>query len=393
MQQRVEFRDLYHAWRATRRGKKPSRNQLAFEIDPLGNLLRLQAELNAGTWKPRRSMCFVSLRPKTREIHAPDFADRIVHHLLVARLEPIYERRFIHDSYANRQGKGSHAAVQRLQRFVRQVASGQGGGWYLQLDIHNYFNSIPRARLWQMLKPVLVRAEAPAWVLHAAHSLLRHPPLHAGVVLRGAAEHFAMVPPHKRLANAPKGCGIPVGNLSSQFLSNVYLDPLDQFAKHVLGARRYLRYVDDFVLVHHDRARLERYQAEITKFLGEELGLSLKPEIRLRRLEDGIDFLGYVIRPTHTLVRPRVVAHAREAIARWEAKHVHGNAIVATPDDLRALQATAASYAGHLRHANSYRLTAALHRRFPWLGTATRRRRFRRRMEGRRMRIRFGARG
>jgi hypothetical protein len=385
--QGVPLRALYKAYRAARSGKKPSHNQLAFDVRWTDHLLQLQRELESCRWRPRPCTSFIATRPKAREIHAPDFADRVVHHWLVRQLEAIYEPRFIFDSYANRRGKGSHAAVRRLQGFVRQVASGQGGGWYLQLDVHNFFNSIPRATLWRMLKPVLQRAGLSMPALRATHALLRHG---ARIAHRHATpEQQALVPPHKRLANAPAGCGLPVGNLSSQFLANVYLDALDQFVKHRLKAKRYLRYVDDFVLVHRDRAVLERWQAEIARFLAGELHLSLKPDIRLRRLEDGIDFLGYVIRPTHTLVRRRVVSHAREAFARFERAHVGAMRIRATPAELRAMQSVAASYAGHLRHADSFRLRRALVRRFAWLRIAARPRRFHRRLEGRRLSLPF----
>lgn len=118
----------------------------------------------------------------------------------------------------------------------------------------------------------------------------------------------------------------------------------------------------------------------------------MKADIRLRPLTDGIDFLGYVVRPTHTLVRPRVVAHAREAFAAWEQQHVTAGAITATPAALRQIQSTAASYAGHLRHANSHRLQVVLCKRFPWLETAARSRRFHHRLEDRKITITHGAR-
>ena len=261
--QQVSLRVLHGAWKAARRGKVPSLNLLDFEARWADRLLELQREINTGNWKPRPSTCFIASRPKAREIHAPDFADRVVHHWLVPQLEAIYEPRFIFDSFANRKGKGSHAAVVRLQQFVREVDSGQGGGWYLQLDIHNFFNSIHRATLWQMLKPVLLRANLPEAVMRTTHALLRNPPLSAGVTLRASAAEVALVPPHKRLVNAPPGCGLPIGNLSSQFLANVYLDRLDQFVKHTLKAKRYLRYVDDFVLVHQDREQLATWQRQI----------------------------------------------------------------------------------------------------------------------------------
>ena len=372
----VPLRALYKAWRDARQGKRPSRNQLAFDIRWPDGLLQLQRELEAGTWHPRPSTCFVATRPKAREIHAPDFADRVVHHWLVPQLEAIWDPRFIGDSYANRCGKGSHAAVRRLQGFVRQVASGQGNGYFLQLDIRNFFNSIHRPTLWSMLKPVMQRHGLSSTVQHATHALLRHPPLQSGVQLCGRLEDFTLVPAHKRLANAAPGCGLPIGNLSSQLFANIYLDRLDQFVKHVLKARRYVRYVDDFVLVHHDREVLAQWKVEIEAFLARELRLQLKDDVRLRPLTDGIDFLGYVIRPSHTLVRQRVVSHARAALADWERRHVVGSAIHATPEELHQVQSIAASYEGHLRHASSYRLRQSIHRRFPWLLAATRRRRF-----------------
>jgi len=381
----VTFQALHRAWKRARRQKVPSHNQMRFDAHWMENLMHLEREIAGGTWHPRPATCFIATRPKAREIHAPDFADRVVHHWLVPQLESVFERRFIHDSYANRMGKGSHAAVRRSQAFARQVHSGQGGGWYLQLDVHNFFNSIHRPTLWAMLKRRMGRAGVPLQLQQVTHALLRHDPLRAGVRVRATAAELAQVPPHKRLSSARPGCGLPIGNLSSQFFANVYLDALDQFVKHDLKAKRYLRYVDDFVLFHHDRAQLEAWRATIERFLAEQLKLSLKPEIRLRRLTDGLDFLGYVIRPTHTLARHRVVAHARQAFAQWEGQHVRSDRIRATPQDMERIRGVAASYGGHLRHASAHRLQRAFHARFPWLRAAMQPRRFPLRLRGRRI--------
>ncbi len=356
--------------------KVPSFNQLRFDHRWADGLLQLQRELLAGQWEPRPSTCFVATRPKAREIHAPDFADRVVHHWLVPQLEAMWEPTFIHDSYANRKGCGSHAAVRRAQQFVRQVHSGQGGGWYLQLDVANFFNSIHRPTLWRMLRTRLQRRGAPLVVQQATHALLRRSPLHAGVQYRATAAEQAQVPPHKRLANAPAGRGLPIGNLSSQFFANVYLDALDQFAKHVLKAKRYLRYVDDFVLFHHDREQLAAWRDQIEAFLQDSLGLRLKPEQKLCRLTDGLDFLGYVIYPTHTLARRRVVGHLHTALTEWEGKHVQGDQLRGTPADFRDLSNRIASFTGHLRHASNHRLIRRVHIRFPWLRSAVWPRRF-----------------
>ena len=385
----VTVRELYNAMRAARRKKRPSANQLKFELRWMDRLIEFEGAINTGRWSPAPATCFIATRPKAREIHAPDFGDRVVHHWLVPQLESIYEPSFIFDSYANRKGKGSHAAVKRLQQFVCQVHSGQGGGWYLQLDVHNFFNSIHRPTLWQMLKARLMRAGLSEMALKVTHALLRHPVERQGVIYRSTAAERRLVPPHKRLENAAPGCGLPIGNLSSQFFANVYLDKLDQFMKHELKAKRYLRYVDDFVLVHRDRAVLERWQAEIETFLARELRLKLKPDIRLRPLSAGIDFLGYVVYPTHTRIRPRVLRHAKAAIATWRQQHMRRGEASGTPEDFRRIRSIWSSYQGHMRHANSWRLQQTFHRRQPWLMPLTStRRRFSHRLEGRRLHIR-----
>ncbi|WP_082132108.1 RNA-directed DNA polymerase [Luteimonas sp. FCS-9] len=385
---RVELRALFDAYQAARRGKRPSFDKLGFERRWIDQLYSVQAELNAGTWAPSASTCFIATRPKAREIHAPAFRDRVVHHWLVPQLEAIYEPRFIAHSYANRVGKGSHAAVRYAQRCVHQVQDGQGGGFFLKLDIHNFFNSIRRDLLWAQMKPVLQRAGSPDAAMRATHALLRGDPLRAGVRLRATAEQLALVPRHKRLDMAPRHCGLPIGNLSSQFLANVCLDALDQFVKHTLKARRYVRYVDDFVLFHQDRAQLQRWLRQIETFLSEKLGLRLKDATELRPLTAGLDFLGYVIYPTHTLVRRRVVAHLQEALSNWEVAHVRGNKLRGTPGDFDHIRTVLASYAGHMRHAATWRLWRRIERRFPWIPTAARARRFSHRLRARHITLR-----
>jgi RNA-directed DNA polymerase len=280
----IRFAACFAAWQRARRGKKPSVNQLAFEARWLDRLMDLHAALRAGQWQPAATVCFCVSHPKTREIHAPDFADRIVHHILVARLEKLFEPVFIHDSFANRTGKGSHAAVDRLQSFLRQRENmpqqHPAGGWYLQLDIHNYFNSIHRPTLYTMVCKRLQQAEKNG-LLSAKNALALRSLCHkllAQPVLQMVRDHAAAakIPPHKRLCNAALQCGLPVGNLTSQFFANVYLDALDQFIKHTLRVRHYVRYVDDFVLLGSSPAQLQAWQAEIELFLQQRLQLRVK---------------------------------------------------------------------------------------------------------------------
>jgi len=384
----VQLRPLYDAYMAARRGKKPSFDKLAFDAHFIDGLLNLQAELNTATWSPGPTTTFVATRPKAREIHAPPFRDRVVHHLIVPPLEAVYEPRFYAHSYANRKSKGSHAAVRYAHACVRQVYSGQGSGYYLQLDIANFFISIRRDKLWRTMKPVLLRAGLSPTIVATTHALLRGNPLQAGVRERATPAQLALVPTHKRLCNARPRCGLPIGNLSSQFLANVYLDKLDQFVKHTLRAKRYLRYVDDFVLFHHDREQLVRWQQQIEVFLAAELDLRLKADVKLRPLTAGLDFLGYIIYPTHLLARRRVVTHLRQALAEWESAHVRGDTMHGTPADFDHIRTVLASYAGHLKHAATRRLAHRLRQRFPWITAAAQPQRFSHRLHGRPITIR-----
>lgn len=363
----VSFRALHAAYRTARRGKKPSSDQLAFDSNWIDELIDLEGRLRTGRWHPSAPTCFIATSPKAREIHAPAFSDRVVHHLIVPRLEAIYEPTFIHDSYSNRVGKGTHEAVRRLQGFVRQVANGQGGSYYLQLDIRNFFNSIHRPTLYAMLKVRMERHGLSEWLRRAVHALLVYPISRTGVRWACTPAEREQVPAHKRLDNAAPGCGIAIGNLSSQFFANVYLDRLDQFVKHTLKAPRYLRYVDDFVLVHRDLVQLEDWRLKIQDFLRAEIGLELKAEQRLAPLSQGIDFLGYVTYPTHTAVRRRVIGHVRTKLAAWESVNVCAGEIIGGREACEHLRSVWASYLGHFRHANTHRLVRRIFDRFPWL--------------------------
>ena len=295
----------------------------------------------------------------------------MVHHWLVPQLEAVYDPTFIHDVYSNRIGKGTHAAMRRLKSFVREVESGQGGGWYLQLDIRNFFNSIHRPTLYAMLKRRMERYRLALPVRQVVHALLRRSPAR-NVVYRCTEAERAAVPTHKRLENAAPGCGIPIGNLSSQFFANVYLDALDQFVKRELRVPRYLRYVDDFVLVHRDREQLLEWRGRIEHFLSEHLRLALKPDDQLKPLHAGIDFLGYVVYPTHTVVRRRVITHAREKLDEWARNNVTNGHVTASQAEFEQLRSICASYAGHFSHANSWRLRRKFRARYPWLRVAMR---------------------
>lgn len=369
------FGALWRAYLSCRRRKRHTRNTQRYEIRLLDNLMETAQALQMAAWRPSRTLCFVTERPKAREIHAADFGDRIVHHLLVPRLEARFEPIFIHDSYSNRRGKGTHMAVERLQTFMRQVTkNGNQAAYYLQLDIRNFFNTIDRRILYRIIRRRLAPGAQPVdeptrQLLWLTRVILTG---NAGenAVQRGAPAIFERVPAHKRLRNAPPGKGLPIGNLTSQFFANVYLDRLDQFVKHTLKCRHYLRYVDDFILLHESADQLAAWRERITKFLTDELELTLRDNGKLRPVSDGSDFLGYIVRPDYLLVRRRVIGALREKLDAFHRQLTAktGESLRLDPAVREALRATLASYLGHFSHASAFNLTQSLWRRYPWLG-------------------------
>jgi RNA-directed DNA polymerase len=273
------FGELWRQYRRCRRNKRNTMNALAFEIDAEAHLLELQRELRDHTYAPGRSVCFVTDGPKPREVFAADFRDRIVHHLLVSWQEPLFERRFIHDSYACRKGKGTLAASDRLMGFMRKAtANGRRPAWALGLDVASFFPSIQKRILYE----ILARAFRNPEVLWLTRTVLFHDPTEDYVFRargrgRGGRPGDARYPveARKSLFGNRGERGLPIGNLTSQFWGNVYLNEVDHFVKRRLGARFYLRYVDDMVLLSRDRDELVGWRQQIERFLGERLRLAL----------------------------------------------------------------------------------------------------------------------
>ncbi len=365
------FESLYRAYLGCRRRKRNTIDALGFEADLLENLLALSETLATGSYAPSRSLCFVVSYPKLREVFAAHFRDRVVHHLLVPRLEQVFEPRFIFDSYACRKEKGTHKAVSRLQEFMsRSSRNGQRPAWFLQLDVKGFFMSIDKGILFSLL----ARKVQDPTLLGLCRIFLDHNCTQS-YLLKSPRTLLAQVPPHKTLFHAPPGKGLPIGNLTSQFFANLYLDRLDQFVKHKLKAPYYIRYMDDFVLVSPEQEQLLTWKAQIETFLKDHLALELRPESVLNRVSQGADFLGYIVRPDYLLVRRRVITNLKEKLLEWQARLVSRfqtprgvwGRLACTPEQAIQLTQTLASYLGHFKQADSYRLTQSLWERFGWL--------------------------
>jgi RNA-directed DNA polymerase len=301
------FEDLVQAYLDCRRSKRNKPSAVAFEQRLERNLGELHDELAAGTYRPGRSICFVVTRPKPREVWAADFRDRIVHHLLHNRVAPRFYAGFIADSCACIPGRGTLYAAQRLEAKISSITQNWSRpAHYLKLDLVNFFVSIDK----HILRELLAKRITEPWWMRLAETILFHDP-RQDVEYRGDPSRLARVPAHKRLTNQPPHLGLPIGNLSSQFFANVYLDVLDQHVKHGLRARHYIRYVDDFILLHESPQWLNAALADIEAFLPARLHVRLNPsKTILQPVDRGVDFVGQVIKPWHRYTRPRTVIEA-----------------------------------------------------------------------------------
>jgi len=339
---------VVRAYMDCRRSKRNTVSALAFEERREHHLVELHEELVSGTYQPGPSICFVVTRPKPREVWAAQFRDRIVHHLLYHRIAPSIESSFIADSCACIPGRGTLYAVERLEAKVRgQTHNWQRAGWYLKGDLANFFVSIDKRILLEQLRKRI----ADPWWFALAELILMHDP-RPSAVMQSTAAMMRRVPEHKRLSNQVPELGLPIGNLSSQFFANVHLDALDQFVKHQLRARHYIRYVDDFVLLHESPQWLEEARRRIDAFLQERLHLQLNPRKTVcQPIERGIDFVGQVILPWRRVTRRRTVEQALRRMATIpEADlHVVGNSYFGL------LRQASSSHADRARLANLLR--------------------------------------
>lgn len=339
------FAELVEAYLDCRRTKRSSASALAFEIDLERNLRRLYDELADGGYTPGRSKCFVITRPKPREVWAAEFRDRIVHHLLYNKIGPRFERSFIADSCACIKGRGTLYAARRLEAKVRSITQNWSRpAHYLKCDLANFFVSIDKRVLLELLT---AKIPEPFWRA-LTELVLMHDP-RGDFVYLGDPRMMERVPAHKRLMEQPAHLGLPIGNLSSQFFANVYLDVLDQFVKHELRCRHYVRYVDDFVFLHESPARLNEILAAVTAFLPARLGARLNPrKTILQPVARGVDFVGQVVRPWVRHTRARTVNEAARRLRQMDAADV----FAATNSYLGLLRQATGSHHDQTRLAN-----------------------------------------
>lgn len=246
------FEEIYLAYKLCRLRKKTSPDQVRFELKLSENLHKLVLDLNLGDYKIGPYRCFILEKPKPREIFAASFRDRVVHHVIVSRLLPLWERKFYDGSFACRKGKGTHAALKYVQKKHASISlGGKKEVFFLQLDLASFFVTINRQILFDLILPTLTD---PFLKNLVAQVILHYPTERA--IIRSSAQERSLISMGKSLFERDKGQGIPIGNLTSQFGANVYLNSLDHFVSRNLRPESYQRYMDDLLLMDTCREKL-----------------------------------------------------------------------------------------------------------------------------------------
>ncbi len=338
--------DLYRAYKDARKHKRGKNYQLKFEFNLEENLISLRDELINGNYKPFPSDCFIIHDPKMREVFAANFRDRIVHHLFYNYTYEIFEKSFIYDSYSCIKNKGTHFGIERLKHHIRSVSSGYTKPCYvLKIDIKGYFMNINRNILVELCRKTLSKHKNQfdeSFVGYLLETIINANPMENCNVL-GNIEDWNNLPYEKSLFCAKEDCGLPIGNLSSQLFSNVYMNVFDQYVKRKLKCRHYGRYVDDAYIVSEDRNYLKKLIPEISDFIHENLGLKLHPfKTKIYNAYHGIEFLGAYIKPFRTYISSSTLKRIKTKVKNCEI------------NDKKHLQSSINSFLGVFSHYNSY---------------------------------------
>lgn len=320
----ISLDNLFFAWREFKRGKINKSDVKKFYYSLEDNLFDLRQNLLNRHYQPDKYEFFYVRDPKLRPIHKASVRDRVLFQAVFRVLYHIFDKHFIFDSYSSRLDKGTHAGVRRLEQFVRQAnANCSRPTFALKCDVKKFFYSIDHDILFDLIKHKISDPDA-LWLIDK-------------IIASFEIE---------------RGKGLPLGNVTSQLFANIYLNELDQFVKHVLKQKYYLRYCDDFVILGNCAEDLRALIKPINNFLMERLKLSLHPnKVEIRKLSQGIDFLGYVILPHHIVLRTKTKRRMFRKLRQRKLSLDMG--IITSENYNQSLQ----SYLGILKHCNGHKLS------------------------------------
>ena len=373
---KIDFESLLEAWYDCRKTKRRTAAAMEFEMDAEHNLYTLYKEIEEERYKISRSDAFVVLEPVKREVFAASFRDRVVHHYLAARINPLFEKEFILDSYSCRTGKGTLFGIKRLKRFIAQCSANYTKDCYvLQCDIRGFFMNIDRRLLADRLDRFLranYEGDDLETVLYLTRLIARDNPV-SRAHIKGHRSLWKGLPKDKSLFSmngmplpnetkprqldlfvCNRELGLPIGNLTSQLFANFYLNGFDHYCKSKLGLRYYGRYVDDFFVVHNDKEYLKSLIPLFQGYLNKELGLTLHPnKIRLTHYSKGIRFVGAIVKGRVILTGKRAVKGMRKVIGEYNYK-VSKHPL--SEDEEEHFLQSLNSYLGLMRHHSSLTL-------------------------------------
>lgn len=297
----IGLEEIFEAYFECRKNKRKTANALAFEADYESRLIELWKDVNSGAYQPGKSIAFIVTEPVQREVFAADFRDRIIHHLIIRKLNPLFEAEFIEDSYSCREGKGVLYGVKRAASFIRDCSQNyQKDCYILKMDIQSFFMSIDKVILFDMLETFIVNkytGQDKALVIDLVRKIVFNCP-EKNCHIKGKRSNWDGLPPSKSLFTTGKNKGQPIGNLTSQIFANFYLNVFDKFVKEECNIKYYGRYVDDFIIVHEDKQFLLQLKKKLKAYIYAKLHLHLHPrKIYLQHYSKGVKFIGAVIKP------------------------------------------------------------------------------------------------
>ena len=329
--------NLLLAYRRASKGKRGQANVAAFEHRLEDNLVLLQSELAGKTYRPGPYTSFYIHEPKRRLISAAPFRDRVVHHALCNLIEPVFERSFVADSYANRVGKGTHRALDRAQQLSRTHR------YVLQFDIRQFFPSIDHTILRDILAGKIHDPDV-LWLIDVIVA--------SGIGVLSEAYDMVYFPGDDLLAaNRPRG--LPIGNLTSQFWANCYLNPFDHFVKRDLRCTGYVRFVDDLLLFGDDKRELADWRAACSERLAR-YRVTVHRGAHVRPVDEGFPFLGFTVYPHRRRLKARKGHHFRRRLQRMAADYTHGDIT------FEELTASVEGWVNHVRYGNTTGLRKAV---------------------------------
>lgn len=351
--------DLYIAYNDAKRHKSNRNYVKDFEKDLHNNLLDLCSELYSRTYQAQPSTCFIITYPKKREVFAANFRDRIVHHLYFNYTHILFEQTFIQDSYSCIKNRGTHYGVNRLEKNIKKCSNNYNISSYtLKMDIQGYFMSIDREILLKIVNHTLDKMKHHKYnnnlwgnildfdfIKYLSKEIILLDPTQNCIFKSHKKDWFGL-PKSKSLFTTKKNCGLPIGNLTSQLFSNVYLNTLDQFVKRTLKCKYYGRYVDDFYIVHTNKKELHQYIKKIDCFLKEKLHLNVQQgKTVIINNKYGVEFLGAFIKPYRKYISNHSFKRIKKNISNLECNR-----------NMEYLFASINSYLGILKHYKSFNI-------------------------------------